>query len=216
MASVYQNVAELHASVGGVPLDRIRLIPHPGEATLSDAIEADAEVGARTVELVDGVLIEKAMGYQESLLATTLAFLIKSYLQESDLGVVAGSDGTSQYYEDCTRAPDVSFVSWQSLPGGRVPADPIPDLAPDLAVEVLSTSNTDAEMQRKVADFKRGGVRVIWLLDPRAETATVYVGDADPVTVDAGAVLDAGDVLPGFEVTLAELIEKAGLRRGDK
>ena len=170
--------------------------------------------GERTCELVDGVLIEKASGFLESVVGATLTYLLHKHFEEKDLGIVVGSDATSRYYDDCVRAPDVSFVSWERLPNRRVPTDPIPELAPDLAVEVLSPTNTAAEMRRKLADFKKGGVRVVWLIDPRDETATLYLGDAEPLEIDAAGKLDAGEVLPGFDLTLGELLDKSGVRGG--
>lgn len=213
MATGFSNLAELQAAIGDVPLDRIRANPAPGMATLDDAIAAD-KTRPPTCELVDGVLVEKAMGYQESLVAMMLGQLLGNYVMDNDLGLLAGSDATSHYYEGCVRAPDVSFVSWDRLPGRRAPKDPIPDLAPSLAVEILSVSNTAREMQRKVADYQQGGVEVIWLIDPRAETAALYLGDAEPVTVGVDGKLDAGDLLPGFELTLGELLDKSGVRGG--
>ncbi len=54
------------------------------------------------------------------------------------------------------------------MPGGRLPAEAIPSLVPDLAVEVLSPSNTAAEMDQKLRDYFAAGVRLVWYLDPRA------------------------------------------------
>ncbi|MEM6798838.1 MAG: Uma2 family endonuclease [Planctomycetota bacterium] len=170
MATGFSNLAELQQAIGGVPLDRIRMVPPPGSAALADAISAD-KMSEPICELVDGVLIEKAVGYRESLLAATLIQLLGDFVRKHDLGLLAGADAISEYYAGCVRAPDVSFVSWGRLPGRQVPDNPIPDLVPDLAVEIVSSSNTAAEMDRKLADFKQGGVRVVWLIDPRKEIA---------------------------------------------
>ena len=50
------------------------------------------------------------------------------------------------------RLPDVSFVSWDRFPTGELPPEPMPNLVPDLAVEILSASNTPADMDRKVRE----------------------------------------------------------------
>ncbi|MEM6328974.1 MAG: Uma2 family endonuclease [Planctomycetota bacterium] len=218
MATGFSNLAELQQAIGHVPLDRIRMTPPPGSAVLRDAEEM-ADRGELTCELVDGVLIEKAMGFIESRVAMILGSILIKYLDEHDLGLVAGSDGYTEYFAGCVRAPDVSFVSWDRLPGRRVPTDPIPELVPDLAVEVLSPSNTAAEMRRKLADYRQGGVRAVWLIDPRNETATLHLGGADsveaePVEIGPAGKLTAPAVLPGFELTLGQLLERSGVRPG--
>ena len=72
------------------------------------------------------------------------------------------------------RIPDVSFICWDRLPGRESPREPIPDLAPDLAVEVLSEGNTKAEMARKVREYFEAGVKLVWLIDPKKRTARVF------------------------------------------
>ena len=72
------------------------------------------------------------------------------------------------------RIPDVTFVSWKRLPGHKLPAEPIPDLIPNLAVEVLSVSNTKAEIDRKIGEYFRVGVQLVWMIDPPTRTAEVY------------------------------------------
>ena len=82
---------------------------------------------------------------------------------------------------------------------------PIPDLVPDLAVEVLSTSNTTAEMDRKLRDYFTSGVRLVWLVDARPRQATVCTAVDCCTVIDAAQTLDGGDVLPGFVLPLADL-----------
>ena len=103
------------------------------------------------------------------------------------------------------RLPDVAYVSWSRLPGGRIPTEPVFGLAPDLAVEVLSASNTPGEMRRKRREYFDAGVRLVWIVDPVARTVAVYTKPAEPSIVSANAVLDGGDVLPGFALPLADL-----------
>lgn len=104
------------------------------------------------------------------------------------------------------RIPDVSFISSNRLPDGRVPREPIPDLAPDLAVEVISRHNTRKEMDRKLHDYFTAGVQLVWYVyhSPRRE-ARVYVGPTEYSTVDEAGALDGGAVLPGFALALKDL-----------
>jgi Uma2 family endonuclease len=103
------------------------------------------------------------------------------------------------------RIPDVAFVSWDRLPGRRVPVEPIPGLAPDLVVEVLSESNTEGEMARKRREYFTAGVRIVWLIDPEGRTVEVFVSEDQSTVLDEGQTLDGGNVLPGFTLLLGEL-----------
>jgi Uma2 family endonuclease len=106
------------------------------------------------------------------------------------------------------RIPDVSFVSWERLPGRESPREPIPDLAPDLAVEVLSKGNTKPEMDRKVREYFEAGVVLVWLIDPRKRTARVFSAAGKSTLVRADGSLDGGAVLPGFVLRLSDLLDR--------
>ena len=108
------------------------------------------------------------------------------------------------------RIPDVCFISWDHFPNRQLPSEPIPALAPDLAIEVLSKSNTQAEMQRKLRDYFTAGVRLVWYIDPRTRSAKSYTAENQCVEVAESQSLSGGDVLPGFELPLRELFAKAG------
>src|SRR5262245_2822495 len=136
-----ETFADLLEELGGISPSRVRLRPTPGRATEKDVIRLEAQEN-RLFELVDGVLVEKAMGAKESLLALHVGFEVKRYLQSNDLGVALGADGMIRLRPRLVRIPDVSFISWDQIPGGEFPSKPIPDLYPNLAVEVLSDSNT--------------------------------------------------------------------------
>ena len=69
--------------------------------------------------------------------------------------------------EKLVRIPDVSFTNWDRVPGRVVPDAPVPDLAPDLAVEVLSEGNTREEMERKLKEYFHSDVQLVWYIDPR-------------------------------------------------
>ncbi len=199
------NLAELVDRLGGVPLERIRFRPPPGTATEDDVITALEAPRKRICELIDGVLVEKAMGYSESLLATVLISVLWSYVRPRNLGLVTAPDGTVRLWAGRVRIPDVAFTSWDRMPGRRRPPQPIPTLAPDLAVEILSRSNTVAEMRLKRQDYFAAGVRLVWEVDPEARTVSVYTAVADPTVLAETDTLDGGDVLAGFTLPLRDL-----------
>ncbi len=207
------TVAELLEQLGGVPPERVLVRPAPGLATEQDMIRLrDRE--RRLCELVDGVLVEKPMGCYESCVTVALIQFLGTFLETHDLGVVAGPDGTVRLMPGLVRIPDVSFASWDRFPNRELPAEPIPDLAPDLAVEILSASNTTREMDRKVGEYFRAGVRLVWLIDPATRTATVYTRPRRRTRVPEDGSLDGGAVLPGFSLPLQRLFARAGRRGG--
>src|SRR5712691_7598094 len=199
-----ETFADLLDELGGISPSRVRLRPTPGRATEKDVIRIEAQEN-RLFELVDGVLVEKAMGAKESLLALHVGFEVKSYLQSNDLGVALGADGMIRLRPRLVRIPDVSFISWDQIPSGEFPSKPIPDLYPDLAVEVLSDSNTPAEISRKLAEYFEAGCRLAWIIDHKSHTADVYTSPTDCQHLRQHQSLDGRDVLPGFKLPLKEL-----------
>jgi Uma2 family endonuclease len=207
----FVTLADLHDQLGGIPLERIRMVPPPGAATEKDLLRV-LESEDRICELVDGVLVEKTMGYFESRLAIALAFYLERFLETHDLGIVLGADGTLRILDDQIRVPDVAFLSWQHFPGRVLPPEPVPALAPDLAVEVLSAGNTEAEMNRKLKDYFAAGVKLVWFIDPASESAAVYESRYESEKLSLADTLSGGSILPGFELPLKRLFEKAGRR----
>jgi Uma2 family endonuclease len=106
------------------------------------------------------------------------------------------------------RIPDLSFIAWDKLPGRESPKEPIPDPAPDLAVEVLSETNTKAEMARKVREYFENGVSLVWLIDPKKRTSRVFSTLEKSALVRADQSLDSGGVLPGFVLLLSDLLDR--------
>jgi Uma2 family endonuclease len=202
-----KTLADLRRRLGGIPLDRIWFHPAPGTAAEKDVVEAE-ERENRLCELVDGTLVEKAMGFEEARLAAELIHLVKIYLDQHDLGICVGADGMMRIAPGLVRIPDMSFITWDRLPGRESPREPIPDLAPDLAVEVLSEGNTKSEMARKVREYFEAGVVLVWLIDPRKRTARVYSTVEKSVLVRADQTLDGGGVLPGFVIRLSDLLDR--------
>ena len=201
------TIADLLAELGDIPPHRVLLRPFPGTATEQDVIAIHAR-SKRLCELVDGVLVEKTMGYEESALAALLIIYLGNFLRQNDLGFVAGADGTLRLMPGLVRIPDVSFISWDRLPSRHYPKEPIPDLVPDLAVEVLSESNTPKEMKRKLREYFVVGVRLVWFVDPETRNVEVFTAVDRSTTLDQGQTLDGGDVLPGFVLPLAELFDR--------
>jgi Uma2 family endonuclease len=128
------------------------------------------------------------------------------------LGIIVGDGGPIRVLPGQVRIPDAAFYSWDRFPDRQLPREPIPNLAPDLAIEVLSASNTQREMLRKLHDYFSAGVRVVWYVDPATRTAKVYTSEDRCTQIDASGKLDGGNLLAGFELELAALFRRAGER----
>jgi Uma2 family endonuclease len=145
------------------------------------------------------------MGYAESLLAGAILSYMKVFVRKRNLGIVLGPDGPLKILPNQIRLPDVCFIAWGRFPGGKLPRVPVPVVAPDLAVEVLSEGNTAGEMKRKLDDCFAAGVRLVWYIDPAPRTARVYTSPDECAVLTVTDVLSGGDVLPGFELPLGDL-----------
>src|SRR5262249_21665039 len=139
-----------------------------------DVIAARKAPERRLCELVEGVLVEKAMGTREALLAGLILHLLWDYVEQHDLGLPVGADGAWRFRGGLGRIPDVSFICWERVPGDELPDEPIASLVPDLAVEVLSQGNTPKEIKLKLREYFEAGVRLAWVIDPKKQTATIY------------------------------------------
>ena len=163
----------------------------------------------RLCELVDGVLVEKAMGYYESRLAMVLASLLEAFCQAHHRGIVLGADATTALGPGLVRLPDVSFVSRRRLPGGKIPREPIPDLAPDLAVEVISQGNTPQEMDHKLREYFEAGVKLVWYVYPQTRTVSVYTAPESVLELGEDQMLEGSEVLPGFSIQIRDWFRRA-------
>jgi Uma2 family endonuclease len=188
----------------GIPAHRIVLEPAPGTATEEDVIHL-LHHHDRICELIDGTLVEKPMGTREGFLAAAIIRILGAYVHDRNLGLVGGPDGPYRMLEGNIRYPDVSFLPWSSLPEGELPEEAIWSVVPTLAVEVLSESNTLAEMVQKWGELADLGTQVMWLIDPATSTAKVWRPGEEPVSVTMKDSLDAAPALPGFTLPLADV-----------
>src|SRR5262249_52704752 len=125
------------------------------------------------------------------------------------LGKALPGDAWMRLMEGLVRVPDVAFVSWKRLPEGKFPTTRIASLVPDLAVEILSVGNTKEEIDRKLREYFLAGTTLVWVIDPRKQTAKVYRAPDQARKVSATGTLDGEEVLPGFQLSLADLFHRA-------
>jgi Uma2 family endonuclease len=213
-AVTIETLADLLEQLGGIAPSRVRFRPAPGTATEEDVLAIHAR-DRRLYELIDGVLVEKAMGLRASFLAIALAAILLNFVRPRRLGIVTGADGMMRLVSGLVRIPDVAFISWDRLPNRRVPTEPIPDLAPDLAVEVLSVGNTPGEMAHKRQDYFAPGVPLVWQGDPSTRTVEVFTAPDQSTILHETHILDGGTVSAGFTLPLQELFAALDLQGED-
>lgn len=207
------SIADLQAHLGDIPAERIRMFPPPGYATEADVLEIEDRED-RLCELEDGILVEKPMGWYESILATLVSRSIGNYLDEHDLGQVLGADGSLKILPGIVKIPGVSFISWGRFPKERLGRRPIPALIPDLVVEVLSDTNTKKEMAAKLNRYFEADVKLVWYIDPDTRSATAFTGPEASVKIGPEGQLLGGEVLPDFSLSLKWLFERADRQSG--
>lgn len=163
----------------------------------------------RKYELVDGAIRVSPAGGRHGQVSVEVVARLHAHVRKHRLGVVFDSStgfrlaGRNPGQLD-VRSPDVSFVAAGRLPGERAPAGFI-ELAPDLAVEVLSPDDRPREVLDKVGEFLDAGTRLVWVLDPEQRTAAVYRSLTDVRRLSGNDTLDGEDVIPGFACPLGDI-----------
>ena len=168
-----------------------------------------AQVPDGKVELVRGELrVIPPPGAPHGKVESNLFLLLGVHVKVNSLGSVFGDTFGYILTElpRTVRVPDVSFVRAERLPReGLGPG--LLRLAPDLAVEVLSPSESWSELEEKLADYTTAGTRLIWVVDPARRTVMI-LNQTHPVKwLQEADVLDGGDVVPGFSCKVAEIFE---------
>ncbi len=208
----FATIADVYERVGKIPLDRILNYPSAGTATEEDVLFLDDHEDT-LCELVDGILVRKPMGFEESRLAVLLGYYFEDYFTSNPIGISAGEAGMLRLAPGLVRIPDVSVILWDATQGDRIPEGRIPAIAPTLAVEVLSDSNTRSEMAKKLHEYFEAGTRLVWIIDPPTRTAKVYTSPERFQALAETETLDGGNVLPGFTLSIRTLFERASLQR---
>jgi Uma2 family endonuclease len=160
-------------------------------------------------ELVDGQLVERPMGNKSAWVAQELIYYLGHYVREHRLGWVFGAE--AGYRLDPSRPnhirkPDVSFVRFGRLPNEQ-PAVTYDNLAPDLAVEVLSPNDTVLELDEKIEEYLGADVKLVWIINPELRTLTVHRLDRSSGTLRNGDEIDGEAVIPGFRCQLSRIFE---------
>lgn len=160
-------------------------------------------------ELVRGELrVTPPAGGPHGCVATNIVGLLLAHVKPRGLGRVFADGAGYQLLElpRTVRAPDASFVRSDRLPKQGIGPGFL-KLAPDLAVEVLSPSESASELEEKLDDYRACGTPLIWVVDPVRRTVMIVASDSPVRWLREADTLDAGEVIAGFVCGVAEIFE---------
>jgi Uma2 family endonuclease len=160
----------------------------------------------RRYELVKGELFEMPpAGGRHGNVVIQIGGMLNAYVRANQLGAVFAAETgfILRRNPDTVRAPDASFVSKERLPAGELPIG-FMEMAPDLAVEVVSPSDTAREVREKVEDWLRAGTRLVWTI-PATRSVIVYRSLDDFQELSERDDLDGSQVVPGFTCHIRDL-----------
>lgn len=162
-------------------------------------------------ELINGELVERNMGWQSSRIGSKLLALLETYVAEHNLGWVNGADAAYQCYEDALpedpdriRKPDVSFIRLDRLPPEDEP-EGYCQIVPDLVAEVVSPHDTIYELSLKIEEYRKAGVKLIWVVVPNTKTVTIHRLNGSMSELHDADELTGEEVVPGFCCSIADI-----------
>ncbi|PJF34580.1 MAG: Uma2 family endonuclease [Candidatus Thermofonsia Clade 1 bacterium] len=172
-----------------------------------ERIRRRAEYAERAFELHDGeIILMSPTSALSSLIATRFGNALFNFVETHDLGYVIGADGTFVLDAHTVYVPDVAFIRKARL--SALPARYFP-FAPDVAVEVLSPTDSVRQMQRKALRYLKAGTALVWLIypDERAADACHLAADGslNLQPIEADGYFEGGALLNGFRLSLADL-----------
>ena len=157
-------------------------------------------------ELVNGELVNMGnSGMEHGEIGSFLGGSLSLYVRSHKLGAVCDSSTAFAMKTGNKRSPDVSFIAKERLQGvKRLPKGYFQG-SPDLAVEILSPSNTVEEIHDKIVEFFDNGTRLVWVIHPDEQYVLVYHSPSPDLLLRLEDLLDGEKVVPGFSLAVAEL-----------
>jgi Uma2 family endonuclease len=174
-------------------------------APATEADLLDAPKDGRKYELVDGQIRVSPAGGRHGLVIVALTVRLVTFVRQAGSGYVFESSTGFRLPKGNVRSPDLSFVARGRFENDVVPEGFIP-FPPDLAVEVLSPEDRSRSLLEKVGEYLDAGVRLVWVIDPRARRASIYRSLTTVHVLSESDPLDGEDVVPGFRCPLGEIL----------
>ncbi|MBI5758655.1 MAG: Uma2 family endonuclease [Planctomycetales bacterium] len=159
--------------------------------------------------LIRGEVVESMPpGAKHGTVAIRLATRLGRWAESSGRRCVGAESGFILGRDpDIVRGPDLFYVRVERIAKSGIP-EAFWNIAPDLAVEVVSPSESAAEVHEKVSDFLAAGTPRVWVVYPRSQEVVVYRSDRSARTCSANDVLEDQEILPGFSCRVAELFDE--------
>ena len=157
-------------------------------------------------ELVRGKLRKMApTGGEHADISADIHISLGVYVRENRLGRtrIAEPGFILERDPDSVRAPDIAFVGQERIEAIGKTTRYWPE-APDLAIEVISPNDRYSEVNEKVADYLAAGTRMVVVVNPRNRTVNVHTPD-NTITLEMGDTLDGGEVVPGWQMPVADM-----------
>jgi Uma2 family endonuclease len=162
-------------------------------------------------ELIDGELRERNMSLLSSRVAVSLARRLDVHCDQHKLGWVVDAEcgyACFPWKPGRIRRADVSFIAASRLPSPAERAEGYVTIPPDLAVEVVSPNDYVYELENKVEEYIRAGVKLVWIVNPITCIVEVLRADGSMSRLRVGDELSGEDVLPGFLCRVDDLFPK--------
>ncbi len=172
-------------------------------------IARQAENADKRLELIKGVIHEVPPSSPiNTVVAARFVRLLGNFVDEHDLGFVTGADGGFTLGPNDVRLPDAAFISKVRMPTLSGKTFPF---APDLAVEVVSPSETSRKVLDKVRAYLEAGTKLVWTAYAEDEVVDIHHllpdGAISTQTIDKDHVLDGEDVLPGLKIPVQDIFK---------
>ena len=172
--------------------------------TVAEFWEMPEDPGHR-YELVDGELVDMDGAPRHGRMTGHIYSLVNYHIVEAGLPLDAGVNTGFQMDAYTLRVPDVHVTSWERMSTYDEDAGGWPQFAPDVAIEVVSPSNTPSELARKTAEYFANGTRAVWIVDPAPRTVAVRRPDGSERVFTTDAVLSGDPEIPGFECAVGDI-----------
>ena len=177
-----------------------RLPPEIPKMTLEEFLESDLE----GYEYIKGELLPMPpTSLEHSFISVNLILLLGTYVREKNIGCISVSSTGFQVGERVL-IPDIAFLSNTHIPDNISKSSPIP---PDLAVEVVSPTDTSSKVEEKAFAYLEAGTQLVWVLKPLSKTVTVYRSETEITTLTRNDILSGEEVVEGFTCQVAKLFE---------
>ena len=162
----------------------------------------------KNYELIDGELVERKMSVLSGVVASRTNRLIGNFCEQHSLGWVLDSEVGFQCFAwkpNRVRRADVSFIAAERYSLDQLSREGYSTIPPDLAVEVISPNDLAQELDEKLEDYLRAGVKLIWVISPETRTLQVYYPDGTSRRLHEGDEVSGDNVIPGFRCLVAAL-----------